>query len=525
MKRMGTAQTAKNKTSWQAGVTMPRCRRLSSDITTEVCVVGGGIAGLTTAYLLGRMGTHVVVLEDGGLGSGMTAVTSAHLSNAIDDRFVEIERWHGADGARMAAESHGAAIDCIEDIAREFGVDCEFERLDGYLFLAPGDDPEMIGEELAAAHRAGLFEAELVERAPLEFDTGPCIRFPQQAQFHPMKYLAALAQAIKDQGGKIYTHSHADTIEGGDVARIEVGPYTVSADAVVVATNTPVNDLVALHTKQAAYMTYVIGARVPRGSVADALYWDTAKAYHYIRLQEPEVNADGHQVDYQLLIVGGEDHKTGQPDQPHDPHARLEAWARARFPMIEKIEFKWGGQCMETIDGLAFIGRNPLDKQNVFVVTGDSGMGLTHGTIAGMLLTDLIQGRENPWAKLYDPARKTLLAADTFVKEQANVAAQYTDWVTPGEVSTVDEIEPWSGAVLRRGLSKVAVYRDGHGKVHEMSAVCPHLKCIVNWNTVESTWDCPCHGSRFDCHGKVVSGPANSDLPPIESGNVEGKEA
>jgi glycine/D-amino acid oxidase-like deaminating enzyme len=517
MKRMGTAQTAKNKVIWPAGVKMPRCRRLAGDIETEVCIVGGGIAGLTTAYLLGKLGTHVVVIEDGTLASGMTGVTTAHLSNAIDDRFVEIERWHGVEGSRLAAESHGAAIDCIEEIARELGADCEFERVDGYLFRAPEDDPSIIEEELRAAHRAGLFNAEFVANAPLDFDTGLCIRFPQQARFQPLKYLAAVANAVKEQGGKIYTNTHADVIEGGNVARVEAGPYAVSADAVVVATNTPINDLVALHTKQAPYMTYAIGARVPRGSVTDALYWDTLKAYHYIRLQEPELDADGHHPDHQILIVGGEDHKTGQPDQPHEPHARLEAWARARFPMIESIEFKWGGQCMETIDGLAFIGRNPLDKENVFVVTGDSGMGLTHGTIAGMLLTDLIQGRENPWADLYNPARKTLLAADTFVKEQANVAAQYADWVTPGEVSTVDEIAPGSGAVLRRGLTKVAVYRDGHGVAHEMTAVCPHLKCIVNWNSVESTWDCPCHGSRFDCHGKVVNGPANSDLEPIES--------
>ena len=244
-------------------------------------------------------------------------------------------------------------------------------------------------------------------RAPLEHDTGPAIRFPHQARFEPLAYLAAMARAIKEQGGKIYGHSHADRVEGGKTARIEVGDHSVAADAVVVATNSPINDLVALHTKQAPYMTYAIGARVPRGSVEDALYWDTLEAYHYVRLQEVEAE-DGEQSAYDLLIVGGEDHKTGQADDAHRRHSRLEAWARAEFPMIEKIEFKWGGQCMETIDGLAFIGRNPLDKENVYVVTGDSGMGITHGTIAGMLLTDLICGRENPWAELYNPAAEVV---------------------------------------------------------------------------------------------------------------------
>jgi Rieske Fe-S protein len=219
---------------------------------------------------------------------------------------------------------------------------------------------------------------------------------------------------------------------------------------------------------------------------------------------------------YDLLIVGGEDHKTGQADDAHHRHARLEAWARAKFPSIEKIEFKWGGQCMQTIDGLAFIGRNPLDEENVFVVTGDSGMGITHGTIAGMLLTDLICGRVNPWAELYDPSRKSLAAAGNFLQENVNVAKRYAEWLTPGEVDSVDEIASGSGAIVRRGLTKVAVYRDHSGTCQEMSAVCPHLSCIVHWNTAETTWDCPCHGSRFSADGKVMNGPANSDLPPAE---------
>jgi Rieske Fe-S protein len=167
---------------------------------------------------------------------------------------------------------------------------------------------------------------------------------------------------------------------------------------------------------------------------------------------------------------------------------------------------------METFDGLAFIGRNPMDHENVFIVTGDSGMGLTHGTIAGMLLTDLILGRDNPWAELYDPARTNMRGARRFVEENLNVAAQYTDWLTPGEVKSEEEIEPGCGAVLRRGVSKRALYRDERGKVTELSAVCPHLGCIVQWNAAEKTWDCPCHGSRFERQGKVINGPANTNL-------------
>jgi glycine/D-amino acid oxidase-like deaminating enzyme/nitrite reductase/ring-hydroxylating ferredoxin subunit len=359
-------------------------------------------------------------------------------------------------------------------------------------------------------------EAEIVPRCPIAYDTGPAIRYPNQARFHPLKYLAGITHAIKDAGGKLYTNSHADHIQGGDSATVEVGKHKVTADAVVVATNTPINDMFAIHTKQAPYMTYVIGARVPAGSVTDALYWDTLDAYHYVRLQPMNGQEGKWGGDYDVLIVGGEDHKSGQADDTTLRHARLESWARARFPMIEVVAFTWAGQVMETIDGLAFIGRNPMDKENVFIATGDSGMGMTHGPIAGMLLCDLILGKENPWATLYDPARKTLRAAGTFLKENLNVAARYVDWIAPSEVQSVDEIEPDCGAVMRRGLSKVAIYRDEHGKTHEMSAVCPHLGCIVEWNAAEHSWDCPCHGSRFDKLGKVINGPSNVDLEPVE---------
>ena len=508
MKTLSKVDAAKSESVWSATAKMPRERKLTENVEADVCIVGAGIAGLTTAYTLTQAGKSVVVLEDGALASGMTQVTTAHLSDAIDDRFIEIERWHGERGAFLAAESHTSAINRIESIANELHADCDFARLDGYLFLAPGDEKELLDRELAAARRAGLM-AEMVQQAPLSYNTGPAIRFPKQARFHPLKYLSAMADAITQKGGRIYTNSHADHIEGGDNAKVDVGSHTVRADAVVVATNTPINDMVAIHTKQAPYMTYVIGARIPKGSVTDALYWDTLHAYHYVRLQSLD-------DDHDLLIVGGEDHKSGQADDTTQRHARLESWARARFPMIEDVEFTWGGQCMETIDGLAYIGRNPLDKENVFIVTGDSGMGITHGTIAGILLSDLILGRPNPWEQLYDPSRKTMRAAGQFVKENINVAGQYLDWLTPGEVDSVREIEPGCGAILRRGLSKVAVYRDDKGKPHELSAVCPHLGCVVHWNAAETSWDCPCHGSRFDKLGKVTNGPANVDLAPAD---------
>jgi glycine/D-amino acid oxidase-like deaminating enzyme/nitrite reductase/ring-hydroxylating ferredoxin subunit len=499
-------------TVWAATAEMPAAPPLSRDVRADVCVVGAGIAGLTTAYMLVRAGRSVVVLDDGPLAGGETCRTTAHLTSALDDRFFELERLHGKDGARLAAESHRAAIDRIESIVTAEAIDCSFERLHGYLFSPPEGTSEILDQELEAAHRAGLTDVRKVERAPLAaFDTGPALRFPRQAQFHPLRYLAALAHAILRDGGHIYGRAHAVRFEGGDPARVVTAEgRTVTAGALVVATNTPVNDRVTIHTKQAAYRTYVIGGPVTRGTVARALYWDTADPYHYMRLHtEPGEAAD-------VLIVGGEDHKTGQADDAEECFARLEAWTRERFPKFEGKHFEWSGQVMEPIDGLAFIGRNPDDEANVYVATGDSGNGMTHGTIAGMLLTDLILGRPNEWAGLYDPSRVKVGAAKEFVRENLNVAAQYADLVMPGEISGPEEVPRGSGAIDRRGLQKVAVYRSESGQIHELSAVCPHLGCIVRWNGVEKTWDCPCHGSRFAPDGHVLNGPALTGLSPAD---------
>jgi glycine/D-amino acid oxidase-like deaminating enzyme/nitrite reductase/ring-hydroxylating ferredoxin subunit len=495
--------------------------QLNEDTSADVCIIGAGIAGMTTAYLLSREGKRVIVLDDGPVGGSMTGRTTAHLVNALDDRYYELERLHGEDGSRLAAQSHSAAIDRIEAIVAEEGIECEFERLDGYLFTPPNESIAQLDDELKAAHRAGLTDIEMVERAPIkDFDTGKALRFPRQAQFHPLLYLAGLARAIRRDGGRIHTGTHADKIEGGEKsARVETTDgRIITAFSIVVATNSPVNDRFAIHTKQAPYITYVIGARVPSGSITKALYWDTPDPYHYVRLES--INSKTEETDeakgYDLLIVGGEDHKTGQADDANKRFGWLERWTRTRFPMIEEIEFKWSGQVMEPVDGLAFIGRNPMDDDNVYIATGDSGNGMTHGTIAGILLTDLIMKRANEWEKLYDPTRKTLKSLPEFASENLNVAAQYTDLVTPGDVDSADEIKPGEGAIIRHGLKKVATYRDEEGAVHERSAVCVHLGCIVDWNSKEKTWDCPCHGSRYDAYGKVFQGPANSNLSPVD---------
>jgi glycine/D-amino acid oxidase-like deaminating enzyme/nitrite reductase/ring-hydroxylating ferredoxin subunit len=483
---------------------------LTSDTVADVCIVGAGIAGLTTAYLLAREGRSVVVLDDGPLAGGQSQRTTAHLSNALDDRYYEVERIHGEHGTRLAAESHSAAIDRIEAIVNQEGIDCDFERLDGYLFQPPGQSEDLLERELAAAHRAGLTDVAMVPRAPFpSFDTGRCLRFPRQGQFHPLKYFEQLGRAIERLGGRIYCGTTVLDVDGDELLRISTknGPV-VTAPQAVVATNAPMIDRLVIHTKEAPYATYAIGATVPTGTIPHGLYWDTLDPYHYIRLQR---ESDGTEV----LIVGGEDHKVGQASDQIERWRNLEVWTRERFPMITAVKYRWSGMVMETTDGLAFIGRNPADRDNIYVATGDSGMGMTHGTIAGILLTDLIQGRENPWSTIYDPSRKPVwgMAWKEYVTENANVAKQYVqDWLGSGDVSSTTEIAKGSGAVIREGVTKVAVYRDEQGNFHRCSAVCPHLGCIVHWNGGEKTWDCPCHGSRFDAYGGVIKGPANEPL-------------
>jgi glycine/D-amino acid oxidase-like deaminating enzyme/nitrite reductase/ring-hydroxylating ferredoxin subunit len=495
---------------WMQTAELREAPPLAENLRTDVVVIGAGISGLSVAYLLTRAGQSVTVLDAGPIGGGMTSRTTAHLSAALDDLYQNLIAVRGLDPARLAAASHSAAIDLIEQIQEKEGIACDFARVNGFLFRASGEARDVLEKELDAAHRAGLTGVAWADRAPMKgVDTGPCLRFPRMGRFHPLNYLSGLVDAIARGGGRCFT-ARVVAVEGDGrmaVVRTESG-QVVTARAAVVATNTPINDRVTIHTKQAPYRTYVIAAPVPRGAVEDALCWDTADPYHYTRLQP------GESEDW--LIVGGEDHKSGQAEDMHVRFARLEAWTRERFPETGEIRHRWSGQVMEPVDYLGFIGRNPGDAENVYIATGDSGMGITHGTIAGMLISDLILGRDNPWAALYGPARVSVKAGGDFVSENLNVAAQLTEYVTGGDIASLRALKPGEGAIVRRGLRKIAVYRAPDGVLHERSAVCTHLGCIVAWNPLEQCWDCPCHGSQFSPDGEAINGPAFKPLAPIE---------
>lgn len=498
---------------WMSSGPVLEAPLLRSDERADVAIVGAGIAGLSAAYELMRSGRSVVVIDRGHIGGGMTSRTTAHLASALDDFYHQLIARRGLETARRHYASHAAAIDRIGQIVQHEHIDCDFTRLDGYLFPAPGQDDALLHREIEACEQIGWNGVSWVERAPVPgIDTGPALRFPDQARFHPRRYLAGLARAILRDGGRIYANTPVTTIHETEdgVSLIAGNRHRVRAEAVVVATNSPVNDRVVLHSKQAPYRTYAIAGPVPAGSVPDALVWDTLDAYHYVRLQPM-----GNGVD--MLIVGGNDHKTGEAHDMGDRFADLEAWTRRHYPQLETVEYRWSGQVMEPVDFLPYTGRNH-GNQRIYIHTGDSGQGLTNGVAGAMILRDLIIGHENSWAEVTDPQRISLTAAGEFLKENLDAATHWAEHLTAGEADSPDDIPPGQGAILRDGLKKLAVFRDESGVLHVRSAACSHAGCVVHWNPFERCWDCPCHGSHFAVDGSVLNGPAIAPLARADYG-------
>ncbi|MBC5833693.1 FAD-dependent oxidoreductase [Flavobacterium sp. F372] len=511
----GTITSGKNLSCWFTSNIEPLSfEKLNENIDTDVLVIGGGISGLTTAYCLAKEGKKVVLVEDGCIGSGETGRTTAHLSCALDEHYFEIEKTFNTATMQLAADSHMAAINWIANTVKHHEIACHYKKVNGYLFLHPSDIQETLDKEYEATIRAGL-TTELLQSVPsVAGEEGQLsIKFSNQGQFHILLYLKGLADAFIKFGGKIYTQTKAEDITDKGA---KANGFTVKANHIVVATNTPINDWVTMHTKLWPYRTYAIAVKVAKGKLPYALWWDTGdqdskwitKPYHYVRLEAFDEN-------YDLLIAGGEDHRTGQADdediKEEDRYANLEKWTRKHFPDIETIEYKWSGQVMEPIDSLAYIGKNPGDD-NIYIITGDSGNGMTHGTLGGIIITDLINGRKNPWTEIYSPSRITLNTTGDYLSEVGNMVAQFVDWFTPENVKEVSDLKLGEGGIIVSGMKKIAVYRDEHNKLHSSSAVCPHLGGILQWNADEKTFDCPLHGSRFTTDGKVINGPASTNL-------------
>jgi glycine/D-amino acid oxidase-like deaminating enzyme len=379
-----------------------------------------------------------------------------------DDFYCEIEKSFGAEGARKVATSFHAATDLAETIAKAEAPDCGFERLDGYLYCLPGQDRKVLEQELNSASKAGVEVEWLATVSGLSFDTGPCVRYRRLGQFHPVRYLAGVANACSRQRVAIHCNTRALGIKGnGTTQTVQTEHGDIQAKAVVVATNTPFIDRVVMHTKQSGYRTYVIGIQMPKGSFPRVLLWDTGDPYYYLRLDSPESAAPTD-----TLIVGGADHKVGQASHPEHRYDGIEKWVRERFPMAGPVTHRWSWQVMEPADKVAYFGRNPMDDGNVYLITGDSVTGMTHCTAGAIATTDMIMQRPNSWTDLYDPSRKAIHGLGDFVKEQANTLAQYKELVTRGDVQGAEQIKPGEGAALRQGTTKLAVHRDEAAVLH-----------------------------------------------------------
>ena len=485
--------------------------RHSGKLKVDVVVIGSGIAGLSVAYELILRGLSVAVVDRGKIAQGMTARTTAHLAPVCDDGATEIIKVRGEEMARLSWQSQAAAIDRIEEIVSDLRIQCNFRRLDAYLFPGPDTTQADLDKELKAQRKCGADATKVqgVPRLPLLKGVGTLL-YRNQAAFHPARYLRAVAEAIVANGGKLFADSAVSHVEenAGGVTVTMLNGGTITCGACVVATNSPINDRMALHSKMAPYRTYAMAFTIPKDALVDALYWDTLDPYHYVRQE-----TGPGKINY--LIAGGADHKTGEADDAAARFEAIEAWTRRLFPKVGRATHRWSGQVLDTIDYSAFCGVNPGNK-NVYVHTGDSGQGITHGAMAGLLISDLITTGKSEWQAVYDPSRKPLRGISNFARENLTAIKNFAEYVAPGEISSYDELEPGKGAIVREGLSKIAAYRDVKGKLHKRSAVCTHLGCHVHWNTLERCWDCPCHGSQFDVDGAAINGPAITALKTVD---------
>jgi glycine/D-amino acid oxidase-like deaminating enzyme/nitrite reductase/ring-hydroxylating ferredoxin subunit len=486
---------------------------LNGDAECDLVVVGSGIAGLSSAYEASRFGWRVIVIErHETIGGVMTPRTTAHLASELDDYYYYLIKAVGEEDARTYYESQVAAINRIEAVCRDEGIDADFTRLDGLLVPAEAGHTHELEQEYDACQTLGV-DVEWVDEAPVPLPEGTrALRFPNQGRFHPLKYVRGLTRAIEGRGGRIHggtVYSSHKEEDGGVTLETEDG-HTIRAKAAMFATNSPVNDKVTIHTKYVPDRTYVVAGPVPKGSVPDVLLWDTLEAYHYVRLQPLSETED-------LLIVGGEDHRSGEANDMDERFAHLESWTRERYPSFAGARYRWSGQVLEPVDFMPYSGRNPGDR-DIYIHTGDSGQGMTNGVAGAINFAALLFEQKAHFAEVLDPSRKPKAGTSLsdFLTGRAHDVKNLTEHLTGGEISSIDELAPGEGAIIRRGMAKIAAYRAEDGTVIERSAVCTHVGCIIHWNGLEKCWDCPCHGSQFQPDGSVINGPAVEPLAEVE---------
>lgn len=487
----------------------PEYHSLSGDVQADVLIIGGGITGMTAAYLLAKAGKHVVLLEKRRLAGAETLHTTAHISYPTDMRLQDLVKDLGRDHAQAVWEACQASADEISRLVREEDIACHWGPVPGYLYAAESDmgnkEIPRLKEESSVAQEMG-FDAAYVESCPVA--QRPALRFANLQKFHPMLYLHALAKAAAANGVHLCENSEVKEF-GEDGQYVICNGHRVRFRHVLIATHVPLQgnagtlSAAILQTKIAGYSTYAVSARLPGEDVAEGLWWDTEDPYFYFRIDRDP--------DAVRIIAGGEDHKTGTTTDTEGCYTRLVQKLHTLFPdaIIEK---RWSGQVIETVDGLPYIG---FTKEQ-FIATGFSGTGMTFGTLAAMMFRDHVMQIQNPWENLFAPERKKLAATWDYLRENKDYPYYLVKGLLTRVPDCLSEVAKGEGAVIRHQDQKVAVYRNESGGLTLLSAVCPHLGCIVGWNQADKTWDCPCHGSRFAATGEVICGPAESALPELK---------
>jgi glycine/D-amino acid oxidase-like deaminating enzyme/nitrite reductase/ring-hydroxylating ferredoxin subunit len=479
---------------------------LTTDIEADVAIVGGGITGITAAYLLAKAGQSVVLVDKGRIAMSETGHTTAHIVESTDADYREMIELHGEDGARTDTEAIRSAVALIRSLVEELSIDCGLAAVDGYLYAEKEEDREYLQRQHEDLLRAGM-ESEWVDEVPLPFPTVGGLRYRNQYRFHVRQYLLPIAEAAVQRGARIFENTLVNDLKNAD----DDGRCTVVSDGgrirarhVLLATHVPINDRGTLWAKMHTTRTYVVAAPIQPGQVTDALFWDTEDPYHYTRLLETDKGL--------FLIVGGEDRDVGKEGNDEERYAALEEYCRTHFH-VTQFSHRWSGQINEPADMLPFIGESVHGK-NVWMSTGYSGTGMTYGTLAAMLLSDFALERENRFAKLYSPSRtKAMAVLENVVTKATEFPKRMFEKLTHRDVeaTSVDEVGEGEGKIVSMDGTKCAVARIG-GELRKLDPTCTHMGCTVAWNGAEKSWDCPCHGSRFDTRGAVLNGPATTPL-------------